>query len=189
MHGRKKWEYYHRPASVARQMKFFDHFLKDIDNEVPDWPRVLLEIRERGYVGRWIERAAVAARSYRVPAAVPRRATDCSASRSRAREGELRYDATEPGARAQFDYTFDEATDLVGYMKLRLWVEAVGSDDIDLFVAVQRFDPEGRVRAIFRSTLSTMTATSPSGGCAPHIGSSTRRARHHRNPGTFMPRS
>ena len=28
-------------------------------------------------------------------------------------------------------------------MKLRLWVEAVGSDDMDLFVAVQKFDRKG----------------------------------------------
>jgi uncharacterized protein len=144
VHGRKKWEYYHRPASVARQMKFFDHFLKGIDNEVPDWPRVLLEIRERAYVGRWIEEQGwpLARTEYRqlfldryglLRVALPKT------------EGELRYDATEPGARAQFDYTFDEPTDLVGYMKLKLWVEAVGSDDMDLFVAVQRFDSNGQI--------------------------------------------
>ena len=144
VHGRKKWEYYHRPASVARQMKFFDHFLKDIDNEVRDWPRVLLEIRERAYVGRWIEEQGwpLARTEYRqlfldryglLRVALP------------STEGELRYHATEPGACAQFDYTFDEPTDLVGYMKLKLWVEAVGSDDMDLFVAVQRFDPEGQI--------------------------------------------
>ena len=28
-------------------------------------------------------------------------------------------------------------------MKLRLWVEAVGADDMDLFVAIQKLDPEG----------------------------------------------
>jgi uncharacterized protein len=29
-------------------------------------------------------------------------------------------------------------------MKLRLWVEAIGADDMDLFVAIQKFDRKGR---------------------------------------------
>ena len=29
-------------------------------------------------------------------------------------------------------------------MKLRLWVEAIGADDMDLFVAIQKFDRDGR---------------------------------------------
>jgi len=55
IHGRKKWEYYHQPASVEKQMRFFDHFLKGVDNDVTSWPKVLLEIREQAYVGEWHE--------------------------------------------------------------------------------------------------------------------------------------
>jgi predicted acyl esterase len=43
----------------------------------------------------------------------------------------------------QFDHVFAEATELTGNMKLKLWVEAVGADDMDLFVAVQKFDCKG----------------------------------------------
>ncbi|MBV9467110.1 MAG: CocE/NonD family hydrolase [Solirubrobacterales bacterium] len=144
VHGRKKWEYYHRPASVARQMKFFDHFLKEIDNEVPQWPRVLLEIRQRAYTGKWVteEQWPPPQTEYRqlfldsiglLRVALPQGSS------------EVRYDPAEPGARAQFDYTFDEPTDLVGYMKLRLWVQSQGSDDMDLFVGIQKLDPDGQV--------------------------------------------
>jgi predicted acyl esterase len=38
---------------------------------------------------------------------------------------------------------FDEETTLVGYPKAHLWVEADGSDDMDLFVLVQKLDAYG----------------------------------------------
>lgn len=41
---------------------------------------------------------------------------------------------------AYFTYTFPEDTELTGYMKLHLWVEADSSDDIDLFVAVKKLN-------------------------------------------------
>lgn len=38
---------------------------------------------------------------------------------------------------------FDQETTLVGYPKAHLWVEADGSDDMDLFVLVQKLDAYG----------------------------------------------
>ena len=48
-------------------------------------------------------------------------------------------------AQARFDHRFAETTELVGPMKLKLWVEARGADDMDLFVAVQKLDGGGAV--------------------------------------------
>ena len=42
-----------------------------------------------------------------------------------------------------FDYRFEEETELTGYMKLRLFVEAEGHDDMDLFINVQKLSTEG----------------------------------------------
>ncbi len=42
-----------------------------------------------------------------------------------------------------FDYKFDRPTEQTGHMKLRLWVEAVGSDDMDVFVAIQKLNRDG----------------------------------------------
>ena len=42
-----------------------------------------------------------------------------------------------------FDYRFEEETELTGYMKLRLWVEAEGHDDMDLFINIQKLSTEG----------------------------------------------
>ena len=40
-------------------------------------------------------------------------------------------------------HRFEERTELTGYMKLRLWVHAEGSDDMDMFVAIQKIDRTG----------------------------------------------
>ncbi len=42
-----------------------------------------------------------------------------------------------------FDYRFEEDTELTGYMKLRLYVEADGYDDMDLFINVQKLSTKG----------------------------------------------
>ncbi len=44
---------------------------------------------------------------------------------------------------ANFDYTFTEDTEITGFMKLRLWVEADGHDDMDLFINIQKLDEQG----------------------------------------------
>ena len=47
-----------------------------------------------------------------------------------------------------FTYTFTRDTELAGYLKLRLWVEAQGSDDMDLFARVQKLSPHGQVLSV-----------------------------------------
>jgi hypothetical protein len=36
-----------------------------------------------------------------------------------------------------------EDTEITGYIKLRLWVEALDADDMDLFVKVEKRRPSG----------------------------------------------
>ena len=45
--------------------------------------------------------------------------------------------------KAEFVIRFDRETELTGYLKLKLWVEADGADDMDLFVYVQKLDSHG----------------------------------------------
>ena len=143
VHGRKKWEHYHRPESVAKQIAFFDHFLKCVENDVPRWPRVSLEVRERAYVGTFrVESEWPPARTEYVPLHLDAQAGTLARS-APAGEASVRYDASDESGRATFDFAVDESLELVGHMKLRLWVEADGSDDMDLFVAIQRFDGAG----------------------------------------------
>ncbi len=59
----------------------------------------------------------------------------------RAAPAELRYDARE--GRAVFDYRFAQDTELTGHMKLKVWIEADGSQDADVFVAIQKLNAAG----------------------------------------------
>lgn len=42
-----------------------------------------------------------------------------------------------------FDYTFEEETELTGYLKLRLWVAAEVYDDMDMFINIQKLSTKG----------------------------------------------
>jgi predicted acyl esterase len=59
------------------------------------------------------------------------------------KESKSLYKADDGQGKATFTYKFDEDTELTGYMKLRLWVEADGADDMDLFVYVTKLDKQG----------------------------------------------
>ncbi|MFT8246043.1 CocE/NonD family hydrolase [Roseomonas sp. BN140053] len=148
VHGRKKWAYYYEPESMVRQTQFFDRYLHGRNSGLENWPRVRLEARERFTVGRVREAA-----KWPVPGTqyVPLFLDTESGRLEREpvpREGSLRYDPLGedgPGSRAVFTHRFEEAVDLIGHMKLRLWVSAEGADDMDLFVAVQKLDAAGEV--------------------------------------------
>jgi len=143
VHGRKKWHYYYLPSSVEKQRQFFEHFLKRQDTVVPAWPRVNLEIRERGGVGEmraeqeWPLARTVYTRLYLD-------ARDAGLNKAAAPEtARMQYDTDLPEQQAEFSYRFTEDTELTGHMKLRLWVEAPDAEDMDLFVAIRKYDCDG----------------------------------------------
>ena len=146
VHGRKKWQYFHEQADMQRE--FFNKFLKGIKSEVDYWPKVQLEIRERYYRGNYRgENEWPLARTQYTPLFLdPKEKTMVPSPVGE--PGDVRYrvnDIKDKTQNAQFTATFDQATELTGYMKLKLWVEAAGSDDLDLFVALEKINRSGEV--------------------------------------------
>jgi uncharacterized protein len=142
VHGRKKWAYYYEPACIERLRTFFDHFLLGKPTEVLDWPRVRVEKRERYYVGEMSAASEwpIARTQYtqlHLDPSSGRLRTESSPEESR-----IEYDSAN--GRAQFDIRFESAVDLIGHMKLRVWA-ATDANDMDLFVAVQKLDPNGAI--------------------------------------------
>lgn len=143
IHGQKKWAHYYHPHSQAKREAFFDHFLLDRPTSVPAWPPVRIEVRERAggaserSEGEWpIARTAatplwIDAGNQRLTALPP----DTLSS----------IDYAAASGRAVFDHRFEADTEITGHASLRLWVEADGADDMDLFVALQKFDTAGAV--------------------------------------------
>jgi hypothetical protein len=159
VHGRKKWAYYYRPQSIEKQRQFFDHFLRSPGTVVPAWPTVLVEVRERANVGEMrAEREYPLARTQFRKLyldAAKGALTDAPAPAA----SEVRYAPMSDDGRAVFDYVFAEETEITGHAKLRLWVEAVGASDMDLFVALQKLDRDGHyVGFVFYATLENGAA-------------------------------
>lgn len=143
VHGRKKWAYYYEPASIAKQQQFFDHFLQKHDTLVPAWPKVRIEVRDRANVGTFRDEQEwpLARTQFRKLYLDAHTKTLLDAPAPAA--GSLSYDPLSEAGHAAFEYEFARETELTGHMKLRLWVEAVGSDDMDLFVALRKIDRDG----------------------------------------------
>jgi putative CocE/NonD family hydrolase len=141
VHGLKKWQHFY--LHVRQQRQFFDMFLKGIDSEVKYWPRVTLEIRKQFFVGnsRGENEWPLARTQY---TRLFLNAPDGKLSKSPfEKETQVRYkvdDINDKTQNARFEFEFEQKTELTGYMKLKLWVQAHGSDDMDLFVAIQKID-------------------------------------------------
>lgn len=145
VHGRKKWARYYWDESVQRQIAFFDRYLKDEPNEVDDWPAVRIEVREAYYAGEWRdEHEWPLARTIYRPLYLDA-ATKTAGETPVAEQSTIEYDAQALDVQATFTHTFTGDTELTGYAKLKLWVSTRGSDDADLFVAVQKLAVDGSV--------------------------------------------
>jgi hypothetical protein len=58
-------------------------------------------------------------------------------------EHSARYDAKS--GQVAFSFKFDRDTKLIGYSKARLYVEAQGANDMDLFLLAEKLDADGKV--------------------------------------------
>lgn len=138
-----QWADFYGPEGLEDLGRFFDRYLKDIRNGWEETPRVRIDVMDYGDVDWEIKRPEkefpLARTQYR------KLFLDGKAGKLSPQpveqESSVRYDAT--GGQATFTIRFEEDTELSGYMKLRLWVEAEGSDDMDLFVTVQKLSEEG----------------------------------------------
>ncbi len=145
VHGRNKWAHMYTQESTRRQLAFFDRFLKGIPNEVDSWPKVRLEVREAIDVGtERVEAEWPLARTQYTPFYLDAGTASLSPAPVES-ESSIAYDATAGEPKAVFSYTFTQDTELTGYFKLKLWVEAEGADDMDLFAAVQKLDAAGEL--------------------------------------------
>jgi uncharacterized protein len=135
------WDYY-LPEQMDDLRRFFDHYLKGIDNEWMATPRVRLAVLDPGGEDQ-INRpendwplARVRYEKLYLDASDGKLSTQPVKS-----ESQTGY-KSETG-QANFVIKFDRDTELTGYLKLRLWVEADDADDLDLFVYVQKLDHKG----------------------------------------------
>ncbi|WP_406143647.1 CocE/NonD family hydrolase [Streptomyces sp. NBC_01012] len=144
VHNSQEWPDYYDEANTEDLRRFFDRFLKGEDNGWEQTPRVrysLLDL-EGG------DRVNIPADTF--PPAEVTPANYYLDGRSRtlsteppAADATVSYTAGANPDTVSFVTRFEQETVLVGYPKAHLWVEAQGSDDMDLFLLVQKLDAYG----------------------------------------------
>ncbi len=142
MHVGLHFEEYYKPAGLALQKRFLDHFVKGIDNGWEREPRVR-------YVARSPHGESVRSAS---DWPIPRTRWTRFYLDARSRTMSLRA----PGAQSSASYhalssdglsfttpPFARETEITGPLSARLWVSS-STDDMDLFLTLQAFAPDGK---------------------------------------------
>jgi len=148
----KKWMRAHREfewpdgycnAGLEDLKMFYDRYLKDIRNGWELTPRIRLEVQDAYDYDFQINRPEkewpLARTQYKK--LYMDAATQSLSYDKFDKEAKLSYDG-ETGV-VTFDVKFEEDTEITGYMKLHTFVEAIGNDDMDLFINIQKLDENG----------------------------------------------
>ncbi len=154
MHSRMKWIRFHRefewpdfndPKYREDLKRFYDRYLKNIYNGWELTPKVRMQVMDAydfDYATDRPEGEFPLARTEYTKLYLD--AHDGMMHRGPVPiESSVTYDAQT--GEANFDLTFTEDTEITGYPMLRLWVEADGNDDMDLFIYMQKLDANGTV--------------------------------------------
>jgi predicted acyl esterase len=144
IHNTQEWPDYYDSAHVEELRRFFDHYLKGENNGWEHTPRVRYSVLDF-HGGDRVDQVAdefppesIGYAKYFLDAGSRTLSTEPPTE-----EATVGYDAEANPGLVSFVIRFDEQTTMVGYPKARLWVEADGADDMDLFVFVQKLDRHG----------------------------------------------
>jgi predicted acyl esterase len=144
IHNTMEWPDFNDEANLEDLRRFFDHYLRGEDNGWLDTPRVRyammdLEGHDRLNVpaSRFPPEGFTSARYFLDGDA--RALTRVAPAKALAAS----YDAVAERTGVSFTVRFDAETEVAGYPKVRLWVEADGSDDLDLFVLLEKLNAAG----------------------------------------------
>ncbi|MBV8860997.1 MAG: CocE/NonD family hydrolase, partial [Mycobacterium sp.] len=135
-HRRGKWTTFYSESALQTQLAFLNRHLRSDEISEETVPRVRLEVRE--------DRDRVV--EVRSESSWPLESTDwtplyladaglCAAPP--AQPGSINFDTRSGGAR--LGWTVPTDTEITGPMCLRMFVEVQGSDDVDLFVGVEKW--------------------------------------------------
>ncbi|KAI4599137.1 hypothetical protein KJ359_002095 [Pestalotiopsis sp. 9143b] len=142
VHNSSEWPDYYQAEHVAELKSFFDRFLKNDHDAFNSTPKFRISILDPSG-GDAVD---VVEEEWPVPSTTAQAyylGLNASLSQTLPNdESETTYNASDAGG-ITFTYPIEDGMEINGYMKLRLWVEAVGSDDMELTVTVQKLSADG----------------------------------------------
>jgi predicted acyl esterase len=141
VHGLEHWTHFSTDYGLGLQKRFFDHYLKGVDNGWERQPRVLLQVR---HVDRFVPRTEDA---WPIPRTRWTRFYLDAASKTlvpqpAARSGAVEFDALGDGVTLSAPAVTEE-TEITGPVAAKLYISS-STTDADIFAVLRVFDPGGR---------------------------------------------
>ncbi len=145
IHNDQEWLDLADPVNVEDLRKFFDRFLKGVDNGWESTPRVRLSVLDPGgsdIVARPESDWPLPRQTWRtlyLDASTGALDDICPG-----KEGTAEYAGDSVDASVRFSFVSDEDLEITGYLNLNLWVEAADARDMDLFAALYKESADGK---------------------------------------------
>ncbi len=148
----RKWIRFHRtwewgddymPENLEDLKRFFDRYLKDIRNGWEYTPMVRIDVTDAYEYDYQTHRPETA---FPIPRTQYKKLyldADNAAMQTEpvVAASKVTYEANTESV--HFDYVVPEDTEITGHIKLKLWVEADGYNDMDLFVIMSKLSTKG----------------------------------------------
>jgi len=150
VHGDSHWSLFYSAYGLSLQKRFFDYFLKGIDNGWDKQPRVQLNIRHPGekFVLRMENEWPLARTRWTKFYLDP--ATLTLSPKPVAKEGKVEYEALGKGVTFSMA-PLEKETEITGPLAAKLFLSS-STQDADLFLIVRVFDPDGKELTFMGST-------------------------------------
>lgn len=145
-HRRQKWGAYYGKNELALQKRFLDRFLKDDMHAMDDVPTVRLEINRNRFDHKIVHAKQWPIEDTRYDSLFLDAAQGKLVMALPATQSSMMFSPApiiDAKNRAVFDYTFNEDTDIIGHMALKLFVEGIETEDLDLFIGIEKLDHAG----------------------------------------------
>lgn len=148
IHNTQEWPDFYDKKNQAELLKFFDRYLKGIENDWEKTPQIRISVLDPGRqdeINRLVDNFPPADYEH-VKLYL---CENSSLSFSQMQSAGFSSYNVESG-NTSFEIKFSNEYELIGYTKLRMFVEASGSEDMDLFVTLEKLNEDGE--QIIRST-------------------------------------
>ena len=145
IHNTQEWPDFYDPRYVDDLRRFFDRYLRDLDNGWESTPAVRMSVLDPGHADT-VDRAERTFPPERVTTTeLWLDARDHTLSREPVtEESSAGYRLADRAPQIDFTYRFGSDTEVAGYPLLTVWASVDGHDDADLHVYLQKLDGRGR---------------------------------------------
>jgi len=170
VHNMQEWSDFYNPKYADDLRKFFDYYMKGTENGWKDTPHVRISVLDPGHpkAEETVDRPEA---DFPLPQQVIKKfyldASDHSLKEDPvSQEATITYEGDAKNVvyfkhdhrstlvdrtglvpdevpRASFTLQFDEDTEITGYIKVKVWMEAIGHDDMDVYVRACKLDADG----------------------------------------------